>query len=61
MSQIDKIFRMFKRLHAHVPGTGVGLYLVKRIVENLNGKIEVNSEVEKGSEFRIYLPIIDKI
>ncbi len=59
MSQKDKIFGMFKRLHAHVPGSGVGLYLVKRIVENSDGKIEVNSEVQKGSEFRIYLPIID--
>ncbi|GAL83126.1 hypothetical protein MYP_352 [Sporocytophaga myxococcoides] len=61
MSQKDKIFRMFKRLHAHIPGSGVGLYLVKRIVENSDGKIEVNSELEKGSEFRIYLPIIDTI
>ncbi|SIT84683.1 Signal transduction histidine kinase [Pontibacter indicus] len=51
----DKVFDMFKRLHAHVEGTGVGLAIVKRIVENSDGKIECDSEQGKGSEFRVYL------
>lgn len=52
---IDKIFTMFKRFHNHVEGSGVGLYLVKRIVENAEGYIEVESELDKGTEFRIFL------
>jgi signal transduction histidine kinase len=51
----DKLFKMFKRLHDHVEGTGIGLYIVKRIVENHGGIIEVESQLNKGSEFRIFL------
>jgi len=50
----DKIFGMFSRLHDHVEGTGVGLYLVKRMVENAEGKIEVESELGKGSVLKVY-------
>ncbi|MBO9700210.1 MAG: PAS domain S-box protein [Sporocytophaga sp.] len=51
-----KIFGMFKRLHDHVDGSGVGLYIVKRIIENAGGKIEAFSEKGKGTEFKIYFP-----
>lgn len=50
----NKIFQMFKRLHDHVEGTGVGLYIVKRIVDNAGGKIEVESEEGKGTAFKVY-------
>lgn len=53
--KIDHIFGMFKRMHSHVEGTGIGLYIVKRIVENTGGKIEVESEVDKGTIFKIFL------
>ena len=49
------IFRMFQRLHDHVEGTGVGLFMVRRIVENAGGKIEVQSQLGEGSTFTIYL------
>ncbi len=52
----EKVFGMFKRIHTHIEGTGVGMYLVKKIVDNTGGRIELYSEVEKGSVFDIYLP-----
>jgi two-component system phosphate regulon sensor histidine kinase PhoR len=53
----DLIFTQFTRLEKEVEGTGIGLYLVKRILENEGGKIEVNSRVGEGSEFKVYLKL----
>ena len=50
----QKVFTMFKRLHQHVEGTGVGMSIVKRIIENHGGKIELESEPGKGSVFKVY-------
>jgi two-component system sensor histidine kinase/response regulator len=50
----NKIFSLFKRLHTHVEGSGIGLYIVKRIIANAGGKIELQSEVGKGSTFKVY-------
>ncbi len=52
--QLDKIFMMFKRAHTHVEGTGIGLYIVKRIIENSGGKITVESQEGVGTTFTIY-------
>jgi signal transduction histidine kinase len=54
----DKIFGMFRRLHGddRFEGTGLGLALVKRIVENAGGAIRVESQVGAGSTFLITLP-----
>lgn len=54
MSRPDKIFAMFQRLHDHVEGSGVGLYMVKKIIENQGGKVEVESEIGVGSAFKVY-------
>ena len=52
--QQKKLFTMFKRMHTHIEGTGIGLYTVKRIIENNGGHVEVNSEKGKGSEFKVF-------
>lgn len=49
------IFNLYKRFHTHVEGKGMGLYLVKTQVIALGGKIEVESEVNKGSTFKVFL------
>ncbi|MGI4865972.1 MAG: PAS domain-containing protein [Janthinobacterium lividum] len=53
--QQGKLFKLFQRLHNHVEGSGVGLYMVKRIVENAGGTIIVHSELSVGSTFSVYL------
>jgi len=53
----DVVFEMYGRLHTHVEGTGVGMAMVKRIVENAGGKIDLESEEGIGSTFKVYLAI----
>lgn len=51
-----KIFDMYGRLSGATEGKGFGLYLVKTQVEAMDGKIAVESEIEKGTTFTITLP-----
>lgn len=53
----DQVFGMYKRFHNHVEGKGMGLYMVKTQVELLGGKISVQSEVNKGTEFLLEFPL----
>lgn len=59
----DKIFHMFTRLHGRneYSGTGVGLSIVKKVVQNHNGMIRANGEPGKGSLFQIYLPALQTV
>ena len=54
--QQEKLFGIFRRFHTHVEGTGVGLYMVKRIVENGGGTITVQSQTDVGTTFRVTFP-----
>ncbi len=51
----DKIFNIYKRFHSHVEGKGLGLYLVKTQITSLGGRIEVESKLNVGTNFFIYL------
>jgi signal transduction histidine kinase len=53
-SQQPKLFTMFQRFHDHVEGSGVGLYMVKKMVENAGGRIEVHSQEGTGTTFFVY-------
>jgi len=55
----ESIFQVFKRLHGkdEYPGTGIGLAIVKKIVENHFGFITASGELGNGARFDIYFPI----
>lgn len=54
-----KLFTLFERFsdNSTIPGSGIGLYLVKEQIEKNNGTIEVQSIPNEGTIFTIYLPI----
>jgi len=51
-----EVFKLYKRFHSHVPGSGIGLYLTKSHVEAMGGHIQVYSEIDAGTKFIIFLP-----
>jgi signal transduction histidine kinase len=54
---MDKIFGLFNKLDARSEGTGVGLALVKRIIEFHHGIIWAESDAGKGTTFYFTLPV----
>jgi signal transduction histidine kinase len=58
-ADLERIFAPFQRLaqHRHLPGSGLGLYFVRMIVEEQGGWVRVESTVGQGSKFYFALPI----
>ena len=57
--KLERIFDKYTRLNNETgspTGFGIGLSYVKTVVEKHKGRIEVQSELQTGSEFRVYLP-----
>jgi PAS domain S-box-containing protein len=59
ITQKNKIFTRFYRAEGptNISGLGLGLYLTKEIIDRHNGSIDVNTELEKGTEFYFTLPL----
>lgn len=58
---LAQLFQPFKRLAPMaetIEGTGLGLYIVKQLVERMSGSIQVHSESGKGSRFTLRLPLV---
>jgi len=64
-NQIDRLFtkfgRIFNPLSVQAGGTGLGLYIVKNLVESHNGRIWVTSQEGKGSRFHFSLPVAKQL
>ena len=56
---MKRFFELFQKLHgrSEYKGTGIGLAIVKKIVENHDGIITAKGELGKGARFDIYLPL----
>lgn len=52
----ERIFELFHRLHSRADSTGIGLALVRKVVERMGGKVGVDSEEGRGSRFWLELP-----
>ncbi|MFZ6051289.1 ATP-binding protein [Halocola ammonii] len=52
----EEVFKLYKRFHDHVKGTGIGLHLTKIQTEVLGGQIEIDSKVDMGTRFRLTIP-----
>jgi PAS domain S-box-containing protein len=59
----DKIFNPFQRLHSHkeYEGTGIGLAICRKIVDQHGGKITVSSRPGQGSKFKLMLPLKSRL
>ena len=52
----DKLFKMYKKFHKASDSIGIGLFITKNHVEAMGGRIEVESQVDRGTTFSVYLP-----
>ena len=53
---LSKIFELFQRLEPEIEGEGLGLTIISKFLDKINGKIWVESELNKGSIFYFTIP-----
>ncbi len=53
---INRVFEMYLRANEHSKGNGLGLYIVKKTVQKLNGRVELESTLNIGTTIRVFLP-----
>lgn len=53
----DKLLGLFKRVTNDGSGSGIGMYIINKLLENYGGKLDIESEVGVGSTFKIILPL----
>lgn len=56
----EKLFGLFQRFNTNIEGSGIGLHIVKKQVETLGGEIKVESTVNVGTTFYIYINSLPK-
>lgn len=61
-NNLDRVFKMFQRLHTaeEYDGTGIGLSITKKIVQQHNGAVWVESKLGEGSTFYFSMPVADQ-
>lgn len=55
--QLGMLFKKYEKINQEVSGQGIGLFMVKKLVDHFEGKIEVESALGKGTIFQVILPI----
>jgi signal transduction histidine kinase len=53
----ERFYRGSRSIESAIPGTGLGLTIVKQIVDLHKGKIEIESQVDQGTTFKVWLPV----
>jgi signal transduction histidine kinase len=54
---LPKVFQIFKRFNPEIEGRGVGMYLVKRVIDLNNGDISMESKENVGTTFHLTFPV----
>ncbi|WP_428909501.1 ATP-binding protein [Niallia sp. Krafla_26] len=55
--QLDKLFKKYEKSNQEVSGQGIGLFMVKKLVDHFDGTIQVRSSLGNGTTFQVCLPV----